>query len=72
MTARTAPRQRQAEKVDDDVDLGLTALDWVVLVAAVIALGVLLMWLAQGQPAIPHLGKLISVSRETASANGDQ
>ena len=49
---------------------GLTALDWVVAIAAVAALAVLIAWLIQGQPPIDLAAlrrpRTADVSRETA------
>jgi len=64
---RPAPRQQQ-DNGDDEGPAGLTGLDWAVIVASTLALGVLLAWLVQGQPTIPGLIKLNPVSRETDAA----
>jgi len=39
--------------VTKEAPAGLTALDWLVIVAATVGLVVLVVWLVQGQPGLP-------------------
>lgn len=53
----TAPTRTTSRRPPDDepAEDTLSALDWIVIIAATAALGILLAWLVQGQPAIPTL-----------------